>query len=251
MKLLFGAVCAFAAVATVAAQAATETHLPGRSEYFAPQATVAPVVDGNADDAIWQSAAWRSIDQMWLGEAQSAEDFSGRFKVVWTPDRIFILVEVVDDILFDSHRHPLQQYWDDDCLEIFIDEDYSGGDHQYNHNAFAYHVALDNQVVDIGTDQQARLYNDHVTSHWRAHGDKIVWEVAIKVFADDYVDDSDTNQPVELYAGKNIGLMLAWCDNDGNEIRENFIGSEAVATGATDRGWIDAGIFGKVVLEGN
>ena len=34
--------------------------------------------------------------------------------------------------------------------EIFIDEDNSGGNHQFNFNAFAYHIALDNQAVDIG-----------------------------------------------------------------------------------------------------
>jgi hypothetical protein len=57
------------------------------------------------------------------------------------------------------HRDPLVQYWDDDCLEIFLDEDFSGGDHQYNHNAFAYHVSLDNQAIDIGTDKAARNYS--------------------------------------------------------------------------------------------
>lgn len=226
------------------------THLPGRSEYRAPQAQQAPGIDGIADEADWDRAEWRPIDQVWLGPGQTEEDFQGRFKIIWTEDAIFILAEIVDDVLYDSHRHPLQQYWDDDCLEIFIDEDRSGGNHQYNHNAFAYHLALDNQVVDIGTDQQARLYNDHVESRWQAEDGKLIWEVAIKVFADDYVDDSDDNTPVKLQLGKVIGLMLAWCDNDGSEIRENFIGSETVPTGATDRGWIDAGLFGKVILEG-
>ncbi len=42
--------------------------------------------------------------------------------------------------------------------------------------------------------------------------------------------------------------MLAWCDNDGSELRENFIGSEAVLSGPTDRGYQDAGLFGTLVL---
>ena len=42
--------------------------------------------------------------------------------------------------------------------------------------------------------------------------------------------------------------MVAYCDNDGSEIRENFIGSETVPSGPTDRGWIDAGLFGTVAL---
>ena len=226
-------------------------HAEGRSEYHAPMAAVAPVIDGLADDAAWQQAGWREIDQRWLGPEYGAADFQGRFKAVWTPERIYLLVEVVDDILIDSHRDPLVQYWDDDCLEIFLDEDFSGGDHQYNHNAFAYHLSLDNQAIDIGTDKAARSYSHHVQSRWRQQGDKLVWEVAIDVYSDTYRDDAPDNRPVQLSAGKVLGLLVAYCDNDGSELRENFIGSEAVASGPKDRAWIDAGIFGKLVLDGN
>ena len=239
LVLVFGAAVAFAA---------SNTHLADRSLYVAPFAATAPLVDGKADDAAWHKAEWRSLDQLLLGPEYANEDFSGRYKVVWTEDRLFILAEITDDILFDGHRDPLVQYWDDDCLEIFIDEDFSGGNHQYNHNAFAYHVALDNQSIDIGTDQLARNYSDHVESRWQQSGDLVVWELSILVYADDYVDNSNDNSPVELTAGKALGLMLAYCDNDGSEIRENFIGSEIIAEGSKDRGWIDAGVFGQLVL---
>jgi hypothetical protein len=224
-------------------------HVEGRNEYRAPRAAVAPSIDGLADDPAWQGASWYAIDQRWLGPEYEASDFQGRFKVAWTPERIYILVEIVDDILFDSHRDPLVQYWDDDCLEIFLDEDFSGGNHQYNHNAFAYHVSLDNQSIDIGTDEAARSYSHHVQSRWRQQGDKVIWELAIDVYPDSYRDDATDNEPVRLSAGKVLGLMVAYCDNDGSELRENFIGSEAVTSGPTDRGWIDADIFGKLVLD--
>ncbi len=230
---------------------AADGHAPGRSEYRAPRAAVAPVIDGIADDAAWEAARWRELDQRWLGPEYDASDFQGRYKVVWTPERIYLLAEIVDDILFDSHRDPLVQYWDDDCLEIFLDEDFSGGDHQYNHNAFAYHLSLDNQAIDIGTDKAARSYSHHVQSKWRQQGNKVVWEVAIDVHPDTYRDDAPDNPPVRLSPGKVLGLLVAYCDNDGSELRENFIGSEVVATGAKDRGWIDAFIFGKLVLDGS
>jgi hypothetical protein len=228
---------------------ATDGHIEGRSEYRVPRATVAPVIDGLADDVAWQRAGWREIDQRWLGPDYDDADFQGRFKVVWTPERIHILAEVVDDILFDRHRDPLVQYWDDDCLEIFLDADFSGGDHQYNHNAFAYHVSLDNQAIDIGTEKTARSYSHHVQSRWKQQGNKVVWELAIDVYPDAYRDDAPDNQPLRLSAGKVMGLMVAYCDNDGSELRENFIGSESVSSGKTDRGWIDANIFGKLVLD--
>ena len=68
------------------------------------------------------------------------------------------------------------------------------------------------------------------------------------MYDDTYDDHSSDNEPLTLGAGMVLGLMAAYCDNDGSELRENFIGSESVPTGPKDRGWIDAGLFGKVVL---
>jgi len=234
---------------TAVSATVAEKHLADRSVYAAPLAAIAPRVDGSAADTAWEAAPWREIRYRWLGPEYSADDFSGRFKVVWTEERIYLLAEIADDILFDSHRDPLVQYWDDDCLEIFVDEDYSGGEHHSNHNAFAYHFSLDNQAIDIGSDGKARSYTHHVESSWRQGEDTITWEVSIEIYDDTYVDDGD-NSPVALMAGKVLGLMVAYCDNDGSELRENFIGSESVPTGAKDRGYIDAGLFGQVVLQG-
>ena len=236
-------------LATITASACAESaHYDDRTEYRAPKADIAPAVDGVADEAIWQKAKWHELSQRWLGPEYSTEDFEGRFKVVWTENKLYILGEFTDDILIDTHRDPLVQYWDDDCLEIFLDEDFSGGDHQFNHNAFAYHMSLDNQAIDIGTDKQARNYSHHVESRWKQQGNKIIWELAIDIYTDTYEDDSNANHPVKLSAGKLMGLMVAYCDNDGSELRENFIGSELVAEGPKDRGWIDAGLFGSLVL---
>jgi len=224
------------------------THVEGRSEYQAPRAAELPTIDGVADDTAWQSATWRELSDRWLGPEYSTADFQGRFKVVWAPDRIYLLVEIVDDILIDAHRDPLVRYWDDDCLEVFVDEDFSGGDHQYNHNAFAYHMSLDNRAIDIGTDRQPRDYSHHVESRWQQSAGKVTWELAISIYSDEYVDDIPDNEPVALTPGQILGLMVAYCDNDGSDLRENFIGSESVPHGPTDRGWIDAGLFGALVL---
>lgn len=227
---------------------AEPTHAEGRSEYRAPRAAVVPSIDGTADDTAWESAPWREISYRWLGPEYSPADFQGRFKVIWAPDRIHLLVEIVDDVLIDRHRDPLVRYWDDDCLEIFVDEDYSGGDHQYNHNAFAYHLSLDNRAIDIGTDRQPRDYSHHVESRWKQSAGKVTWELAISIYTDEYVDGRPDSEPVALTTGKVLGLMVAWCDNDGSDLRESFVGSESVPHGPKDRGWIDAGLFGALLL---
>lgn len=224
------------------------THDPGRTYYAAQRAEITPLIDGVGNDPAWEKALWRPIDNVWLGEDLAKDDFSGRYKLTWTRNKLYILVEFVDDVLVDFHRHPLKRYWDDDCLELFIDEDHSGGNHQYNHNAFAYHLSLDNQAIDIGTDKKARSYTHHVQSQWRQHEGVVQWEVAVDIYSDAYRDDGIENKPVELTSGKVMGFMVAYCDNDHSELREHFIGSEDAGAEHKDRGWIDAGMFGTLEL---
>ncbi len=96
-------------------------------------------IDGLANEVSWQLAKWQPIDNLILGTEPSKDDFSGRFKIMWDEEQLYLLVEITDDILFDQHADPRHLYWDDDCLEVFLDEDASGGNHQYNFNAFACH----------------------------------------------------------------------------------------------------------------
>jgi len=211
------------------------------------RAQKSPIIDGMADEPIWSNAKWYPIDQLWLGNNYSPEDFEGRYKLAWTEDALYLLAEIKDDILLDNTEDPLTAWWDDDCLEIFIDEDNSGGNHQYNHNAFAYHIALDGNVVDMSTKKEGKLYNSHIVSKRITLNNTSIWEVKISLFNDSYMDDS-SNQPVKLSVNKNVGFALAYCDNDRSEHRENFIGSIAVDGDDKNRGWIDANIFGTLIL---
>lgn len=211
------------------------------------KADEAPVIDGRMTEPVWKSAAWHPIDQFWLGQPVDESDFKGRFKLCWTPEALYVLAEIHDDILYDQREDPLQFWWDDDCVEVFLDEDNSGGEHQYNHNAFAYHVALDGNVVDMAPGEMPRLYNDHVESKFITKGSKSLWELKFYIFDDSYTDEAE-NVPVLLSANKKMGFAIAYCDNDSSEQRENFIGSIVVAGPDKNRGWIDANIFGTLLL---
>jgi len=212
------------------------------------KATIAPTIDGLAIDPIWSSVPWQALDQKWLGGDYSKEDFSGRYKLSWTPEGLYLLAEITDDTIYDKSEDPLTLWWDDDCLEIFVDADNSGGEHQFNHNAFAYHVALDGNVVDIAPGEIPTLYNSHVISKiGTINKNTRLWECKITVYEDTYTDDT-ANEPKILKAGQNIGFALAYCDNDKSPERENFIGSVAVKGKDKNRGWIDAGIFGTIQL---
>ena len=52
---------------------------------------------------------------------------SAGFELV-LPSKEVVATERRDTEVGYPHRDPLVQYWDDDCLEIFLDEDFSGGD---------------------------------------------------------------------------------------------------------------------------
>lgn len=208
-----------------------------------------PTIDGKATEIIWQDQnIWHPIDQLWLGKPYTAKDFQGRFKLCWTKDALFLLVEIEDDVIFDQYKEPLKLWWDDDCVEVFIDEDNSGGEHQYNYNAFAYHVALDGNVVDMSPEKIGKLYNQHIQSKHVTNGQTTIWELKISVYSDMY-SENKKNIPVKLIANKKIGFALAYCDNDESVERENFIGSIAVEGEDKNRGWIDANIFGTLLLK--
>ncbi len=220
------------------------------------------IIDGIGDDISWQLATWQPLNQLILGQKPTVQDFSGQFKILWDKRQLYLLVEIVDDVLVDQHANPLHLYWDDDCLEVFIDEDASGGNHQFNFNAFAYHVALDNQVVDIGPKNKDGstnfvLLNDHIDSVWRRSTNKentVIWELAISLFDDSFDLSSGHKKkaqpPVNLLLGKKIGFMLAYCDNDGSTERESFIGSTNIkaVNGDKNLGYITADVFQQLRL---
>lgn len=207
-----------------------------------------PVLDGSADDPAWQSAEWLPLDQNWIGAMPSAADFSGRYKILWDENNLYVLAEITDDTLVDTHPDGLVKYWDDDCLEVFLDEDASGGNHQFNYNAFAYHIALDGKVVDIRPDSAFAYFTEHCTTRRSQSGKKSTWEVAIQVYDGNKYVDGGENIPKLLKSGKKMGFALAYCDNDHSAERENFMGSVRVAGEDKNRGWIDAGIFGELTL---
>ncbi|WP_334313288.1 sugar-binding protein [Psychrosphaera algicola] len=171
--------------------------------FVAHHIDTAIVIDGELDKQ-WDKATWHNLDQPILGGMPDKSDFNGRFKLLWDKDALYLVAEFEDDVLIDKIADPLEFYWDDDTLEVFLDEDASGGEHQFNYNAFAYHVALDNQAVDIGEKDSSGktpflTLNDHIKSRWMRHQNgKVIWEMAISVY-DDSFKPNIGKQPVTLH----------------------------------------------------
>ena len=213
----------------------------------------AVTIDGVASEACWQNAEWNDINQVWMPyDATMADgDFEGRFKTAWDGEYLYVLVEVVDDSLSDDHSDPLSQWWDDDCLEIFIDEDYSGGWHQNDENAFAYHLSIFYDAIDLGASDGVN-YKEHVNVVMDTIADNTyLWEMAIKIYNDSYNDGSPENSRVSLSNEKIMGFTIAYCDNDETDSRENFIGSVELPANKNNICYQDASYFGTMKLVGS
>lgn len=216
--------------------------------YESVKASQTPLIDGLGDDNCWKLAKWADINYLWLGNRAEAKDFSGRYKIVWSKERLYFLIEIVDDVLSDTHPDPLVDYYKDDTLEIFLDEDNSGGDHKYNYNAIAYHIAMDYNAVDLNKSGAPTLYNDHLNMKRTKNADTYTWEIELKVFSDKYDETSASNQPETLTSGKVLGFGIAYCDNDGGEDRESFIGSFDIPGSDKNLAWQNADVFSPLKL---
>lgn len=205
-------------------------------------------IDGYGKDAIWAGADWYGMNYIWMGEPVDSVDYHGKFKLAWDREYLYVLVEVVDDVLNPTLGNGKENYWKGDYVEVFIDEDKSGGNHQYNHQAFAYHVSTEGHAIDKNTLEETVFFDDHVKVKRSQAGNKYVWEMAIKLFDTSFDENATDNIPVEIVAQKSIGFSIAYGDNDGNNSRENFVGSKKTHGINNDEGYVNSDVFGSVLF---
>ena len=199
-------------------------------------------VDGAGIEKAWSTSNWIPLTHLWAGTSTTPTDFNGRVKYLSDANHLYVLAEIEDDTLIDIHPDPKDHYWDDDCLEIFIDADASGGIHQYDHSAFAYHISLDGHSLDMGTDQKPLLLDKHVLQKRSCAGTKCVWEVRFNLYQNNYKQGA-VNPPLTLKPGSKMRIASAYCDNDHSAEREHFYGSMPIPGKDKNRAWIDASLF--------
>lgn len=218
-----------------------------RNHYNAPKVSVAPMIDGVAE-AQWDRATWAPIDVFWLGSQRpTATDFSGRYKAMWDAGNLYLLFDITDETLFDATANPLERYWDDDSVEIFIDENKNGGNHQYNTSAWAYHVSILGDIIDFTNTTTVRQLNSHITIRRITAGTKHMWEMSVRIYGENYSDTS-TNTQLSLFAGKLMGFSACYNDNDASAQRESMVGSVDTQGHKNDMGYKDASVFGSMRL---
>jgi len=243
---------------------------------IAKEAEMAPLFDGEATEECWAEAQWYPIDETWItwGEEIGTSDYTGRFKVSWseTENVVYYFVEITDDAFVDGYTFPDGGYPDFDIVEVFLDEDMSGGLHvfddnaewgQNSENAFSYHLAVnvpaDGETETVfhacdidGTNWPAVImdYAGHFPEFIvRKKGNVYQYEFALKVYDDTYDHADPEASRVILDSGKEMGMSMAYCDNDTpGTARDNFFGSVWVPEEAFNDHWMDADGFGRIRL---
>lgn len=208
------------------------------------------VIDGSGDETCWTDNTWKPIDQVWIpyNAKMTPGDFAGKYKVAWDSLYLYLLAEITDNMLSDDHPVPTQNYWDDDCLELFIDEDRSMGDHLNNNNAFAYHISLSYDAIDAKAYEAVNLKNNIVADMDTIATNTYLWEVAVKIYDERFTLSNPEASRVILTAGKLMGFALAYCDNDQTTSRENFIGSVIMTQATANDNYKTADYFQPLLL---
>jgi len=206
------------------------------------------LIDGCGNDEAWANAPWYDMNYTWLGSTVDSTDYHGRFKLAWDSQQLYILVEVIDDYLQPTLRDGKENYWKGDYVEVFIDEDNSGGDHKFNHQAFAYHISTEGHAIDKNTLKKTVFFDEHVEVKRTKEGNRYYWEMAIKLFDENFEEDAATNTPTIIFENKRIGFSIAYGDNDGNNLRENFVGSKKTHGDNNDGGYINSDVFGSILF---
>ena len=263
-----------------------DDEVPSQTDtLIVPAIQEVPEIDGRSDDQCWSATEWQGINHTWVpwGGSVDSADYFGRYKCVWSPvsNLLYFLLEITDDVFVDGYVYnPVpgsnNNYPDYDIVEVFIDEDRSGGinifdahseELGYNaENAFSYHIAA-NAPVDggittekIACDIAGTDWSDYFIPDYNAHLPEFAlykndrhytWEFSMRVYDDSFDPDDPDASLLVLHPGKIMGLSLAYCDNDtpGTK-RDNFFGTVHVKESRYNEHWKDATDFGVIKLSG-
>ncbi|MEN8194435.1 MAG: sugar-binding protein [Bacteroidota bacterium] len=184
-------------------------------------------VDGNIDD-------WKDIEgievanssKLWIGQGMIKENWKGKedlsftWKAAYSSNKIYFVFDVSDDVFLDSAQQKLSYL--NDVIEIMLDPNNKKGDrfeiinNKKHLNGYEMHFlpSRGNEVfIDDSLIPEYRMdlkQNDLFSDKWEG-------EIASSKTNNGYVLELGFKIPdTKLISGKEIGLDVDVCDDDGN-----------------------------------
>jgi hypothetical protein len=187
-----------------------------------------PAIDGAAED-LWSDAREYELRNVIYSQPSSEADFSGSFRAMWDADNLYLLVDVADDSL----KNDSDDYWQDDCVEVFIDADNSRSG-SYDETDYQYYFNWDRNRPTMDEARHGRTSNIEFTLVTTDRG----YRAEIKF--------PWSTLGTEPSVGTRIGLDVHINDDDDGGERE----AKLIWYGKEDNAWEDPGVFGTAELAG-
>lgn len=207
-----------------------------------PSKIAVPQIDGILNDSVWTFAndaellAFGGKPKLWNECWTNFYDNKVQWKAVWSDQTnlLYLAVEVQDDIA-GSSDHDFDRLWQDDCIQIFIDGDTSGGEYSDTFcDAQNWSIRRDNAINLAGLAGQ---YAGSAIKSVVQHGSNANWvlEASIAIY-----DLYDLNRK-QLKIGDIIGWELWYNDSDDSvQVESKWIRDHQVGWGYAGPTWRNA-----------
>lgn len=160
------------------------------ANYTAFYADVAPVIDGNVDDEIWEKVPWSNLFQDIEGAAKPKPYYETRMKMLWDESHLYIAADIKDPHIWGvlTQRDEIVYY--DNDFEIFIDP------LNTTHNYFEVEINALNTIFDLFLDKPYRNGGAALFS-WDTQG----MRHAVKI-------NGTVNNPDDIDAGWTVEISI-------------------------------------------
>ena len=186
------------------------------------------MIDGNVD-ACWAAAPSQALDHALYDAPDSAGDCSASFQALYDQDNLYLLVQVKDDDL----RHDSGDYYQDDCVEAFLDADNQKAQ-TYGNNDYRYYFVWDATSPILGEAQ-----------HQKTAGVRFAFGKADDGYRLE-IQFPWTTLGVQQAAGGHVGLDVQVNDDDGGGDRDSKLTWSALQ----DDAWQNPSVLGTLDLAG-
>lgn len=131
--------------------------------YVVPYVNVAPIIDGNINDEVWQKAEWTSSFQDIEGDLKPKPYYDTKAKMLWDDNYLYIAAELKDDHVWAYLENHDQVVFFDNDFEVFIDPENT------THRYFEIEINALNTIFDLFLPKPYRVGSGALIS-WGGEG---------------------------------------------------------------------------------